>query len=93
MKKPSFTNILGCLLFMLAGTGYATSTLADATADCHQEAQEYSIPDEVLDTYINDCLASRGELIDGDTVEVDYVPPSEMDDLPDPLAGDTDVVQ
>ena len=93
MKQPNFTNILGCLLFTLAGTGYATSTLANATADCHQEAQEYSIPEEERDAYINFCLASRGELIDGDTVEMDYIPPAEMDGLPDPLADDTDVAQ
>ena len=96
MKHPTFFTVLGYLFVTLAGTGYASSVSADTVSDCRQEALDYGIATEGLDDYIDGCLASRGELIDGDTADMEYVPPvetNETDDLPDPQTDDTDVAQ
>jgi len=85
MKQPIFTTVLGCLFVTLTGTGYTTHASADAAADCRQEARGYGVSAEELDDYIDGCLASRGELMIEDAASMDYVPPDEMDDLPDPL--------
>ena len=96
MKHPTFFTVLGYLFVTLAGTGYASSVSANAVSDCRREAQDYGIATEELDVYIDGCLVSRGELIDGDTADMEYVPPvetDETDDLPDPQKDDTDVAQ
>ena len=93
MRKLIFFTVLGWLFFTLAGTGSVASTSASTESQCRQEATEYDISTELLDDYIDGCLASRGELIDGDTTDVDDIPPVEPDDLPTPQTGDTDVAQ
>jgi hypothetical protein len=93
MRKLIFFTVLGWLFFTLAGTGSVASTSASAESQCRQEATEYDISTELLDDYIDGCLASRGELIDGDTTDVDDIPPVEPDDLPTPQTGDTYVAQ
>jgi len=96
MEQLTFTTVLGCLLVTLAGTGYAASASAGAASDCRQEALDYGISAEELDNYIDGCLASRGELLDSDTAEIEYVPPVETDEtdgVPDPQAGDADAAQ
>ena len=93
MKQLTFTTALGCLCAMLTGTGFTTSVSADTASDCRQEAQDYGVTAEGLDDYINGCMASRGELIDSDTADMDYVPPEESGDLPDTQTGDYDAAQ
>ena len=93
MKQLTFTTTLGCLCAMLAGTGLTTSVSADTASDCRQEAQDYGVAAEGLDDYINGCLASRGELIDSDIADMDYVPPEESGDLPDTQTDDYDAEQ
>lgn len=93
MKQPIFTIVQGCLLVTLAVTGYSAPASADDAGDCRQEALDYGISAEELDDYIDGCLASRGESIADDTANIDYVPPDEMDDLPDPLTDETNIEQ
>lgn len=96
MKQLTFPTVLGYLFITLAGTGYAPFASAGAVSDCRQEALDFGVSTEEIDDYIDGCLASRGELIDDGTTEMDYVPPvetDETDDLPDPQTSDTDVAQ
>ena len=93
MKQLTFTTVLGYLLVTLAGAGYAPFAPADVVSDCRQEALDYGVSTEELDDYIDGCLASRGEVIDSDTADMDYVPPEESDDLPDTQTGDYNAAQ
>lgn len=96
MRQPTSTTVLGCLFVALAATGYAASASADAASDCRQEAEQYGFAQEGLDDYISGCLASRGEYIDSDTADVEYIPPVEVeetDDLPDPQTNETEIEQ
>ena len=94
MKQSTIITVLGCLFVTLAATGYAASASADAASDCRQEALDYGLSTEELDDYIDGCLASRGEFLDSDTADMEYVPPAETDetdDLPDPQSDETGI--
>ena len=93
MKKLIFTVVLGRLFVTLAGIGYAISVSASTESQCRQEALDYGVATEMLDDYIDGCLASRGELAGSDTTDLDYIPPVEPENLPDPQTGDTDYAQ
>ena len=93
MKKLIFTAVLKRLFIALAGIGYTISVSASAESHCRQEALDYGVATELLDDYIDGCLASRGELIGSDTTDLDYIPPVEPDNLPDPQTGDADYAQ
>lgn len=77
MKPTIFTTVLGYLLIALSATGYTTSALANAAGDCRQEATDYGISPELVDEYVEGCLASRGELVVDEVVESEYEPPVE----------------
>ena len=89
MKKLIFTAVLRSLFVMLIGIGYATSVSASAESYCRQEALDYGIATEMLNDYIHGCMASRGELIDSDTTDLDYIPPVEPESQPDLQTGET----
>jgi hypothetical protein len=77
MQQPIFTTVLGYLLVALSATGYTASASANAAGDCRQEATDYGISPELVDEYVEGCLASRGELIEDEAVQVEYEPPAE----------------
>ena len=90
MKQLTITTVLGCLFITLTSTCHTASASADTASDCRQEALYYGLSTEELDDYINGCMASRGELFDGDTSGIEYVPPAEMEEVSDPQTDDTD---
>jgi len=77
MQQPIFTTVLAYLLVALSATGYTASASANAASDCRQEATDYGISPELVDEYVEGCLASRGELIEDEAVQVEYEPPAE----------------
>jgi hypothetical protein len=100
MKQPIVTTLLGYLLVTLSATGYTASAFANAAGECRQEAVEYGISQELVDDYVEGCMASRGELIVDDASNSEYVPPAEPEDqqdqqdlLEEPLTGNEDAAQ
>jgi hypothetical protein len=93
MKQPIFTTVLGYLLVTLAGTVYTAPVSANAASDCRQEAMDYDIAAEQRDDYINDCLASRGELITDEVAGMDDAPLVESDVQQDSLTDNADATQ
>jgi hypothetical protein len=93
MKQPIFTTVLGYLLVTLAGTVYTAPVSANAASDCRQEAMDYDIAAEQRDDYINDCLASRGELIIDEVAGMDDAPLVESDVQQDSLTDNADATQ
>ena len=72
-------TIHGILFVVLAGTACSNYASANAASDCRQEALEYGIAEEQLEEYVDGCLASRGELMvdNGVDISADYTPPVE----------------
>jgi hypothetical protein len=87
MKQTILTTVLGHMLVALSASGYTPSATANAAADCRQEATDYAIAPELVDEYVNGCLASRGEPVVDEVVEVEYESPQEPDYEED-LQGD-----
>jgi len=80
MKKMNFTALPAYLLVALSATGYTASTPAYAAGECRQEAIDYGISPELVDDYVNGCMASRGELTTDEAVDMEYMPPVEAQD-------------
>ena len=97
MKQPFTTTLLSSLLVALSATAYTASASANAAGECRQEAVDYGISEELVDEYVNGCLASRGELMIDDVGDTEYVPPAEPEDeqvlLEEPPMGDEDAAQ
>lgn len=67
------------LIPLLLGTGmltFAQTVHSDVGAECRQEAKEYGVPEEQLDSYVEGCVESRGGYPEA-TMAEEYVPPQE----------------
>jgi hypothetical protein len=97
MKQAFATTLLGYLLAALSAAAYTASASANAAAECRQEAVDYGISEELVEEYVNGCLASRGELMVNEVSDMEYVPPAEAEDeqvpLEEPPMGDEDAAQ
>ena len=70
----------GLLLCLAAGAGMAVASqpvLANVSAECRQEAEEYGIPPEQMDDYVTGCVLSRGGEYAPDPAVQDTVAPDE----------------
>jgi hypothetical protein len=94
MKASMPATFLIPLLLGAAMLTFVQPVLADVGAECRQEALEYGVPPEQMDSYVDGCVQSRGGYTSAEESQ-EYVPPQEggeqaenpQDPLPDETAA------
>ena len=90
-------NHLHNRIFQLLITGSllaaaAAPLMANPSAECRTEAEEYAIPPEQVEDYVRDCILSRGGELVPVAGEVDMpLPGTDEVDMPVPGAGEEDM--
>lgn len=68
-------------MMVLVGTGWAVTPAGQITIEsqCHEEAENYGIPPEQLNDYVDSCILSRSGLLPSfpQDVSSEFPPPEE----------------
>jgi len=93
MRKLQAQPLLACLLAGVGLTAVCQPVMANDETDCRQEAEEYGIPPEQLEDYVDGCILSRGGDDSPEPVVEDYNAPEEGEVADDAGTDNSNVTQ